>query len=139
MDSINPDVNSLFHAYNSAMGLDLMMNGAFERWLTEASNAGLSPEDFELAIRARQKFNSQGGFRKGTLLHHFVMGEDAIGITLNEAAVAKAQLRVRVMESAKASVLRQTHRPTDLPQKDPEQAKEILKRGMEDLRKAIEP
>lgn len=116
MESLNLAATELLAAYNSAMGLDLAMNGAFERWLVDASNAGLTSENFEWAIRARQKFNAQGGFRRGVMLHHFVLGEDAIAITLNEAAVVRAAMRVKVIDPAKVSVLAATGRPATAPE-----------------------
>lgn len=125
MTSLNTTANELLAAYNAAMGLDLAMNGAYERWLVEASDAGLTPDDLGLAIRARLKFNASGGFRKGTLLHHFVMGDDAIAITLNEAALVRSSMRVKVLDPAKASVLKATGRPATPPETEAQHVADI--------------
>lgn len=132
----------LHSAYLEAMGLtlsDLPMTLTFERWWYESLKQGLTPDHVRICIAERIRLNKGTGFKMKLGLRNLIQGEDDVATVISEAAVVLAQRRVKVMDSGKMAVLRQTHRPTDLPQKDPEQAREILKRGIDDLRKAIEP
>lgn len=144
MESINPDVTQLHVSYNKAMGftdvgLELPMMPAYERMYFESLKQGFTAEHMDLCVRERIRLNLSSQFKMKLGLHDLIGDEAATARSMNEANIVLASRRKKVMDPAKASVLNQTGRPTDLPKKDPEQAKEILKRGMEDLRKAIEP
>lgn len=138
MESINPQVNNLFHTYTLMTGFEMGLSMASERWLTDCINDGITPEDLGMAINGRRLWNLTHECKKSLLLHKMVRDPEDRAILINEIAEIKARKRIKVMEPAKASVLRQTGRSTDPPQKDAEQAKEALKRGMDEMRKALE-
>lgn len=139
MDSLNPAITQLHVAFCEASGYQLPLLATYERWYFNALQLGITPEDLAMCLRERKRLNAQGnGFHRGVFLRNLLRDEEDIAIVIEEVAALKAKQRIKLMEPAKARVLAQAHRPTDLPQKDPEQAKAILKRSMEDLRKAIE-
>lgn len=110
MMSINKDVTLLHASYCTAMALDLPMNMVHERQWLLGHLAGLTPDDVRLVLLDRLKFNRSGPYKKGVLIHHLVGDEERIAVTLNEAAVLKASMRIKLMEPAKAQVLRQSGR-----------------------------
>jgi len=116
MISINQTVTDLHHAYCSAMGLDLPMNACYERWWLAS---GLTPEQVEICIASRLKFNrAHPGHGKGLELKHLIRSDEDVAVVINEVAVVLSERRVRVMEPARASVLRATGRSDAVAQPD---------------------
>lgn len=135
MTSQNPQVNALHQAYCEAMGLDsLELHMADERrWLC-AVMEGLTPDNLKLVIHERRKGVLKEERRAGSLLIRNLCGSDEmVADVMNEVAVIRARMRVRVMDQGKASVLRATGRSDEVQQ----EAKKVnLPLVMEALRKA---
>lgn len=141
MDSINPAITQLHAAYNKAMGftdmgLDLMMMPTYERMYFESLKQGLTPEHLELCVLERMRLNLSSQFKMKLTLYDLIGDEAATARTMNEAAIVLASRRKKVMEPARASVLRQTGRSTDMPQ---DEARLVAdSKLIQDLRKAAQ-
>jgi hypothetical protein len=100
-------------------------------------NAGVSPDDLKLCVKARLAFNRNSMCKKGIELKHLCRDEENIAVLINEVAVIRADMRIRVVDPAKASALRSTGRPDTMPETPPKHVSdtEVLK-AIEALRKA---
>jgi len=136
MTSFHEPVNALHAAYCEAMCLDLPLNYCFERWWLGAANLGLTPEDVRLCVRERLKFNLRSHCKKGVEIKHLARDEEDVAVVLNEVAVIKASMRIKVMDPARASVLKATGRDATLAQSEAVRVDAIPL--MEALRKAAQ-
>ena len=121
MTSINPHVQELHRAYIEAMGMDaedLPMTMTYERWWQMAHLQGLTPDAVKLCVKARLAFNRSSSCKKGIEIKHLARDEDDVAVVLNEVAVIRSQMRVKVMPPNKAEALRQTGRSDELPTPD---------------------
>ncbi len=127
MISINPAITLLHEAYNKAMGnLNLPMTVVYERMYFEAIQMGLTPEMMEICVRERVKLNLTSQFKMKLGLYNLIGTEDDTARIMNEAAVVLASRRKRIMEPAKASVLRQSGRSDQVQSSDAKLVGELL-------------
>lgn len=111
MESLNPHVNALFRAYCEAKNLEgLEMNQYFERKIAEAMVMGLTPADVVAVIRARQRAIRDGSRRHESVLFRNIFGDESTGDVLDEAADLRSKQRIKPMDSARQSILKQTGR-----------------------------
>lgn len=111
MDSANPKIMELFRAYCEAKNLEgLEMNQYFERRIAEAMVMGLRPEDVTAVIRARQRAIREGSRRHESVLFRNIFGDESSGDVLDEAADLRSKQRIRPMDAARRSILKQTGR-----------------------------
>lgn len=134
MTSLNPHINSLLDAYNLALGVDLPMTATRERWLFEAHQAGMTPEDVALCLKERMRIKRKGGMAKGIEMRHVFGDEVRIDELLCEAALLRANRRIKVYSPAKAQALRDTGRPDAPPSEDGKHIAEYIQK----MRKAAE-
>ncbi len=132
----NTQVQDLHDAYCSALAIELPLTMTFERWWLAASNNGLTPDHVRLCVKERLRFNLGNSFKKGLELRHLIRDEDDVAIMLNEAAVVRANTRIKVMEPAKASVLRATGRSDEVPTSEAKRVGDL--ELIERLRRAAE-
>lgn len=113
MKSANSDVQAMHDAYNKAMGMSLSNNPAFERYWLCAIKAGLTAEDVGHVIAYRVRQIKEGNRRPACVfLRNLVGSDEAIGDTLNEAAVLRSHLKRQAFEqSPQAKALSATGRP----------------------------
>lgn len=129
----------MHESYNRAMGMSLSNNPAFERYWLSAIKAGLTVEDLVqvIAYRLRQ---IKGGNRRAAsvFLRNLVGSDEAIGDTLNEAAVLRSSLKRQALEqSPQAKVLSATGRPPRHVQSDlPKLAGEVARVSFAAMRQA---
>lgn len=141
MQSINPEVCALFDTYKDLIGSPgLECNMYYEALIFEATRMGLTPEKLRLGFLARKKAFREGKPAKGTFIRH-LFGLEATGDLLDEVANLEGMARVRIVDPARTSVLRATHRvETTGPDKPAQSAQEVverLKTGYTEVRKAI--
>lgn len=112
MTSQNESVNQLFRAYCEAMALDnLELHIVDERRWLSAVLAGMTPDDLKLVIKERMKGIAKDERRAACLYVRNLCGSDeAIADVMNEVAVIRARMRIKVMDKGKAAVLRATGR-----------------------------
>lgn len=126
MDSINPAVNALFQAYLLAMGMEMPLNCAFERYLFEALREGVTPLMMADVVRERRVRIGQGVRNKECLkLRNLIGDEEALADFINEAAMIAALKRKKVVEACRASVLRQSGRSDQSPSPEPRSAADV--------------
>lgn len=115
MNSVNSGVNLLHEAYCACMALELPLQAADERRWLNAVLAGMTPDDLKLVIKERMKGISKDERRAACLYVRNLCGSDeAIADVMNEVAVIRARMRVKVMDKGKASVLRATGRSDEI-------------------------
>jgi len=115
--SINPAINDIHQAYCESTGFDLNLTPFFERQWFEAMKAGLTCDCVRLVIKERLRRIREGVRRPECLLLRNVAGtEMAIGDVLQEAAMIRARMRVKVVPAGKAEVLRATGRSDESEQ-----------------------
>lgn len=134
MDSISDHINQLHASYCTAMALDLPMTPSYERLYWAALQMGLTPEMMDLAVRERMKLNLTSQFKMKLGIYNLIGTDDDTARVINEAAIVIASRRKKVMDPARASVLKATGRSTDLPQTDGQ----VVGKLMKDMRKAVE-
>lgn len=121
MTSLNPQVTELHRTYCEAMAIepeDLPMTLTFEDWWLRASNQGVTCDHVRLVVKARLAFNRTSGLRKGVELRHLIRSDEDVSILINEVAAIRAQQRIKVMDPARAEVLKATGRPDAIPATD---------------------
>jgi len=117
MDSLNPHVNALHTAFCEVSGQQLPMLPFFERNWCEAHNFGVTPEDITRVFKERTKGVQLGERRRASLLlRAFCGSEEAIASVVEESAALKARARMRVVDPARAAILRQTGREDKAPE-----------------------
>ena len=117
MDSISPAINSIHAAYCEALGYQFNMMQRHERGWYDALKYGMTPDDVKLVIKNRQARIKIGVRRDECILWRNIAGsEDAISDVIEEAASLRARMRIKVIPSGKAEVLKATGRPTELEQ-----------------------
>jgi hypothetical protein len=137
---MNSEIQQLHTAYIESMGMDaqdMPLNGSFQRYYFEASKEGVTPDMVRLVIKSRVKFNNgqqDGRYKKPLTLLRLFGDSDAIANVINEAAVIRSQMRVKVVPKEKASVLRMTGRSDEAQTDEPRHVGDI--QLIEDLRKA---
>lgn len=133
MESIDPAVQSLHSAYCQAMACEANMTASMERWWRDAAKEGLDADMLRLVIHERRKRITTGVRNKECLyIRNLAGSEDAIADTVNEAAVIRAAMRVKVMPRGRADVLQATGRNTEAELPDAKPIGEVI----EALRKA---
>lgn len=126
MDSINPAVNALFSAYLLAMGMEMPLNMAFERYLFSAIKEGVTPLMMADVVRERRVRITQGvRYQESLKLRNLIGDDGAIGDFINEAAMIAALKRKKVVEACRASVLRQSGRSDQSPSPEPRSAADV--------------
>lgn len=126
MISLNADINSLFAAYLNAMGMEMPLNCAFERYLFEAIREGVTPLMMTDVVRERKQRITQGvRYQESLKLRNLIGDDGAIGDFINEAAMIAALKRKKVMEPSRASVLRQSGRSDQIPSPEPRSAADV--------------
>lgn len=121
-------------AYCEARGLDLVLLPPAERQWFDAMKLGMTPEDVRMVIKARKERIRAGIRHEECLCIRNIAGsEEAVANSLEEVAIVKAKMRVKVFDAGKREVLRATGR---LDQ--PEQGRMIpVKDVIEGLRSAV--
>lgn len=110
-------VQDLHAAYLGAMGFepeDLPLGETYLRWWFNASKEGISPDGIRLLIKERLKFNAKGSFTKGIEIKHICRDPEDIAVALNEIAVIRARMRVKIMPSGRAEAMRATGRSDEV-------------------------
>lgn len=126
MDSVNPNITNLFQAYREANNLPLLpMNCLYERLVYEAMQMGLTPDMIFAVIASRKRSKREGKLAKGVHIQH-IFGEDAAYV-IDEFHHLQALGRVKVMNPARAAVLRQTGRSDTVPGAEAKSVSEIVK------------
>ena len=121
MQSINPEINAMHAAYCEARGLDLVLLPPAERQWFDAMKLGMTPEDVRMVIKARKERIKAGIRHEECLCIRNIAGSDeAVANSLEEVAVVKAKMRVKVFDSGKREVLRATGRSDE-----PEQGRAV--------------
>jgi hypothetical protein len=117
MISANPNVTALHTAYCEVSGYELQMLPFFERGWLQAHLDGVTPDAVAAVWKQRQKGVHKGERRQASLLLRAFCGtEDAIASVVEEYAAIKAQGRVRLVDPARAEVLRTTGRSDAVPE-----------------------
>lgn len=142
MISQSPEVNALHKSFCEVSGQELPMLPSFERQWLEAHLSGVTPDMVATVWKKRLQGVRLGERREAsTYLRAFCGSEEAIGTVVEEYAAIMAKARIRVVDSARASVLRATHRVeptgTDKPAQSATDVIERLKTGYTEVRKAI--
>lgn len=134
MESCDERINELHLAYCESMGLDnLELHIADERRWLSAVLAGLLPDDLKLLIHERRKGIIKEERRAASILVRNICGTDeAVADALNEVAVIRARMRVKIMDKGKASVLRATGRVAEVSDNEAKPVGELIQQ----LRKA---
>lgn len=122
------NIKLLHSVYIQVTAYEIPLLPAIERWLYEASVAGLEPEGFEMLLKSRKRAVDKG-FRNQPclLLRNLVRGDDVIADVLCEIAALKAKTRLKVYGPNKASVLKATGRPAEPEQGKPRHISEVMK------------
>ena len=119
MQSINPEINAIHQAYCEATTFELPMMPHFERQWHDALQSGMTCDCVRLVAKSRLKRIAEQCRRpECLLLRNFCGSEAAIGDVIQEAAMIRAKMRVKVFAPGKAEVLRATGRadePEPLP------------------------
>ncbi len=119
MQSLNPDINAIHQAYCEATACELPMLPQFERQWFEAMKLGMTPDCVRMVVKSRLKRVAQEARRpESLLLRNFCGSEEAIGDVIQEAAMLRATMRIKVFTTGKAQALRDTGRP-DAPEQGP--------------------
>lgn len=106
-------ITALFDAYNLATGFGVAFNAVWERNLYESARMGLTAEMVTLVIKDRLKGIKTGDRKPASLMpRNLFVGEDVICETICEGHALLAMKR-KVVDAAKASVLRATGRPVE--------------------------
>lgn len=128
MLSIHPEVNALFDTYRELIGFpNLSMNAYYERLIWDAAKMGLTPEKLTAVFLERKKALREGRPAKGTFIRH-LFGDEATGDVLDEAANIEGRKRVRLMDPARASILRQTGRNDTVPSTEAKPVNQIIQK-----------
>lgn len=126
MISLNTDINTLFAAYLTAMGMEMPLNCAFERYLFEAIREGVTALMMADVVRERRVRITQGVRNKECLkLRNLIGDEESLADFINEAAMISALKRKKVVEVCRASVLRQSGRSDEIPSPEPRSAADL--------------
>lgn len=125
--SANPEVTALFQAYRDANSVpNLPFNMFYERLVFEAMQMGLTPDMIHAVIASRKRGKREGRLVKGTHIQH-IFGEDAAYV-IDEFHHLQALGRVKVMNPARSSILRQTGRGTGIPGAEAKPVSEIIQK-----------
>lgn len=121
-------IESLHAAYCEAMGLELRINPAFERYWFDAINSGLEPDDLKLVIKARIKknFSFEPRYQSQLTIKKLVGDEDRLAEVINEAAMIRANMRKKTYTTDKSSVLRATGRADEPPTQEAKSVKDVI-------------
>lgn len=118
MNELIPEnIVALHSAYLSAMGFepeDLPLSQVFIRWWHDAAKEGLTGDGVKLCIKERIRFNNSSQFKRGIELRHLIRSEEDIAVALNEIAVIRARMRVKLLPAGKCDVLRATGRSDEI-------------------------
>lgn len=126
MTSLNENINTLFQAYLLAMGMEMPLNMAFERYLFQAIKEGVTALMMTDVVRERRVRIGQGVRNKECLKLRNLIGDDeALADFINEAAMISALKRKKVMDPTRASVLRQSGRSDQGPSPEPRSAADV--------------
>jgi hypothetical protein len=127
MESINQEVNLLHQAYNQAFGLKIPMMFSYERLWLNAVQCGITPEMVADVIKHRQE-RIKAGVRnwESLKIKNLVGDDDKLGEFIEEWHHIEAKKRIKVMEPARASVMRATGRSDQLPEKLPQHVSDVL-------------
>jgi hypothetical protein len=100
---------------------------AYERAWFSASQNGITPEMVGDVIRHRQE-RIKAGIRyiESLRIRNLVGDDESIGNFVEEAHIVAAKKRIKVMDPARASVLRATGRSDQLPEKLPQHVSDVL-------------
>ncbi len=138
MNSIHPETQALFETYKeliNAPGLECNMY--YEALIFEATRMGLTPEKLRIVFLARKKAVREGKPAKGTFIRH-LFGLEATGDVLDEAANLEGMARIRLVDPAKASVLKATGRPAEPQSHSVVSSAEVVDKLRSDFRKAAD-
>lgn len=114
MKSQNEAVQNLHETYCQAMALEFELTQADERRWLNGVLAGLEPDGLRLVIFDRRKRIIAGVRNKESLYVRNLVGSDeAVADTMNEVAVIRAAMRVKVVPKGKAEVLMATGRSAE--------------------------
>ncbi len=104
MESINPAINEIHQVFCESLGYQVPLR---ERQWYDALEMGMTSDDVKLVIRSRKE-RIKAGVRHDEclLLRNFIGNEDAIADVIEEAAMLRARIRVKVFSPAKREVLR---------------------------------
>ena len=134
MDSINPEINAMHWAYCEALGYEFPLLPNMERGWSDALKIGMTPECVRMVVKDRQARIKAGVRKPECLMFRNIAGsEEAIGDVMQEAAAIRAKMRVKVVDSGKAQVLRATGRSAEPEQSTAKPISEYI----EALRKAV--
>ena len=114
MESCNQKVMELHETYCQAMALEFELTQADERRWLNGVLAGLEPDGLRLVIFDRRKRITAGVRNKESLYVRNLVGSDeAVADTMNEVAVIRAAMRVKVLPKGKSEVLSMTGRSAE--------------------------
>lgn len=137
MESLDPRVMEMFRIYCETKGITgLEMNDYFQRLIWDAVQMGMTPEDLKSVIVDRQKGVRNGIRRPQSLLMRNLFGTEGGAEVMDEAAAIRSRGRIKVLDPARSSLLKQTGRPettgTDKPaQTSAEVTEKLLKQFRE--------
>ncbi len=115
MQSISPEINEIHQAFCEALGYEVPLR---ERQWYEALKMGMTSEDIKLVVRFRKERIKAGVRHDECLFFRNIAGnEDAIADVLEESAMLRARMRIRVVPAGRADVLRATGR-SDEPESE---------------------
>lgn len=133
-------INQLHASHLKANSIDpalLPLNMAFERAWFEAMNNGVTPEMIEAVIAYRlQRIKIGVRNPECTRLRNLVGNDEKIAELLEDWAFLQSRKRMKIMDPARASVLRATGRSDQLPDRPAKPAAEVLAKLAEEFRKA---
>lgn len=128
-------IESLHLSYCFAAGLDLRLNPAYERWWFEALKWGVTPDDVKLVVKWRIRETNANRGNWSIQIHKLIRDEEDLAIFVNQAAVARAELRAVKHPPGKIEVLRASGRETEI-EAPARSAQEALAAGIEQLKRA---
>ena len=140
MQSINIDITRLHASFNQATGFNVPMTMVSERRWFEAIKSGVTAEQVAEVIAYRQKRIIAGVRHPESIFIRGLVGDDErIADFIEEACMLQAKKRhqLKVMEPARASVLRVTGRSDQVPEQPPRTGKEALGQALEELKRAL--
>jgi len=136
MESINQNINALHASFCTARDIELELNQCHERFWHEALKAGITCESLTAAIKAREKRILAGVRHPECLkIKNLVGDSDKIAELLEEIAVINARKRIRLVDPARASILRATGRSDQVPEVPPQASREVIAKLAEELKR----
>jgi len=115
-------------AYCKALGRDVPMMPAFERWWFDCLHAGITIEDVVMVMEDRRKKIKIGKrFPPSVLLRNLIASDEALAAVAEEASEIKARRRKQTFPYGKQQVLKATGRSSEPAMENVRHVSEVLK------------